>query len=362
MPIGAPLSQLEMLAPPNASRQTSTVDQNRLPPKLTLQRVAILVLIGVIGGVFLGAVTNAVNGAVSPQYFRDVMGWTWRAIPNVWLASIEEGMLEGMAYGFGYALIFVTLTCILSACRCYLGTAGKYSLIAFAITLIFWAIGGACGIAYAYAFPDHCDPCFFGYHASRDSLLCYAWVRGSIWGIVYGGLPAVVITSVTCVHSSQAKPIQYSLRSLFVLTGVTAVFFSLARTLGHVDAVVVLAVIIILVGVVVLPPRVHLATGILLTLVAGTLLWANLRPTGWLYRGWPLSPGLMCMDGWGFDTSGPTPYFALVLDCIVFVAALFVTRAVCELYFRRHITTITETSPKLPQPQVLPGDAAGRRQ
>jgi len=40
-----------------------------------------------------------------------------------------------------------------------------------------------------------------------------------------------------------------------------------------------LTAIVVLVGVMKYPRRVHPLTGVLLTLVAGTLLWANLRPT-----------------------------------------------------------------------------------
>ena len=100
---------------------------------------------------------------------------------------------------------------------------------------------------------------------------------------------------------------------MFGLTTGTAAFFSVARTLGYVDAVVILAGIVVVVGIMEYPRRVHLATGILLTLVAGALLWANLRPTGWerlhhvrppneldpvaksmFYRGWPLYPFATC--------------------------------------------------------------------
>jgi hypothetical protein len=192
-----------MFINPYASPNYSGVDEGTLPPKLTLRRASILVPVGVVGGILLGAVTNAVNGAVSPQYFSDVMRWDWDAFPGIWLASIRQGMLEGTADGLGYSLLFVTLTCILTDRRCHLKVAIKYGVIALAVALSFWAIGGACGVAYAAFLPDHCDSRFFGWHDSIGSLLCYAWVRGSIWGIVYGGLPSVVITSIGCVKVSQ---------------------------------------------------------------------------------------------------------------------------------------------------------------
>jgi hypothetical protein len=148
---------------------------------------------------------------------------------------------------------------------------------------------------------------------------------------------------------------QYSLRSLFVLIGATAVFFSVAHTLGYADAVVILAAFVVLVGVVKYPRRVHPATGILLALVAGTLLWANLRPTGWqrefnemppdqldpvtksmFYRGWPLSPFMVCpIYFMKFQPGDGAVHGALVLDGVLFAVVLLVVRGVCELCFRR---------------------------
>lgn len=159
----------------------------------------------------------------------------------------------------------------------------------------------------------------------------------------------------TATPPLKRRRFQYSLRWLFVLTGATAVFFSVAHTLGYADAVVILAAFVVLVGVVKYPRRVHPATGILLALVAGTLLWANLRPTGWqrefnqmppdqldpvtksmFYRGWPLPPCMVCLvHGMRFDPSDGAVHLALVFDGVLFAVALFVVKGVCELCFRR---------------------------
>jgi hypothetical protein len=182
------------------------------------------------------------------------------------------------------------------------------------------------------------------------------------------------IMSTSETQPAEPKPgsrrFQFSLRALFSLTCGTAAFFSLARTLGYVDAVVILAAIVVVVGVMEYPRRVHLATGILLTVVAGLLLWANLRPTRWekefgvstpdqldpvaksmFCRGWPLSPCLICIHHhMTVDPSDPAIYLALTSDGIVFVAALFVTRGICGLCFRRRGRPIINTLPSPPQP------------
>ncbi|HSZ57058.1 MAG TPA: hypothetical protein VK797_15430 [Tepidisphaeraceae bacterium] len=51
-----------------------------------------IAITAVVAGMFVGAATNAVNGAVSPTYFEIVMGWD---SSGVWLASVQQGILEG---------------------------------------------------------------------------------------------------------------------------------------------------------------------------------------------------------------------------------------------------------------------------
>ena len=102
------------------------------------------------------------------------------------------------------------------------------------------------------------------------------------------------------------------------------------------------------------PPPVHRTTAILLTLLTGVLLWANLRPTGWqeefggvdspleldpitramFWRGWPLSPCMICLvHGMKFHPSG-VEQCVLVFDGALFMVALFATKALCERCLR----------------------------
>ncbi len=180
------------------------------------------------------------------------------------------------------------------------------------------------------------------------------------------------------------RPFQFSLRALFGLTCGTAAFFSLARTLGYVDAVVILAGIVVAVGVMEYPRRVRPVTAILLTLVTGMLLWANLRQTGWqaalnevppggldplarsmFYRGWPLYPFATCpVHGMRFDASEVGVYWILALNGLVFVSVLIAVRGVGEFCFRRRGRPIVETSPAVPPPDSDPppaGSTSGPR-
>ena len=144
---------------------------------------------------------------------------------------------------------------------------------------------------------------------------------------------------------------QFRLRTIFVLTTVTAVFFSVACSLGYVDAVVALAAFAVLVGILRYPRRVHLATGILLTLIAVIYLWANLRPTGWrrewntgppvqlypitkamFWRGWPVCPFMFAEYRHMTFISGGEG--ALVFDGLFYALILFAVKAACERCFR----------------------------
>jgi uncharacterized membrane protein HdeD (DUF308 family) len=101
------------------------------------------------------------------------------------------------------------------------------------------------------------------------------------------------------------------------------------------------------------PQPVHRTTAILLTLLTGILLWANLRPSGWqeefggesppeldaitrtmFWRGWPLSPCMFClMHGMRFHPSG-IERCVLIFDGVLFLVALFAAKAVCESCLR----------------------------
>jgi hypothetical protein len=100
------------------------------------------------------------------------------------------------------------------------------------------------------------------------------------------------------------------------------------------------------------PHPVHRTTAILLTLLTGILLWANLRPSGWqedfggesppeldpvtrtmFWRGWPLSPCMVHLFGGRFHPSGGEQC-VLAFDGFLFVVAIFATRTICERCLR----------------------------
>jgi hypothetical protein len=132
-------------------------------------------------------------------------------------------------------------------------------------------------------------------------------------------------------------------RRLMIAVAVVAVALS-------VEGAVTVMAFLVLIRAVRRPHPVHLTTTILLTLLTGILLWANLRPTGWreslggidtptgldpitkamFWRGWPLSPCMIClMTGMKLHPSG-IEGCVLVFDGVLFLVALFATKAACE--------------------------------
>jgi hypothetical protein len=159
---------------------------------LTWHGAAALCAIGSLGGAVLGILTNAVNGAVSPHFFRDVM--QWEDVESIWWAAVGQGAFEGAVRGLAYGLLFVVLICFACGRQAEFRVLIRYALAALCMALMFWVLGGAIAIAIAYVLPDWCSPRFFGPFVEWSLRARYAWVRGSIWGITYGGGLAVVLT------------------------------------------------------------------------------------------------------------------------------------------------------------------------
>ena len=122
----------------------------------------------------------------------------------------------------------------------------------------------------------------------------------------------------------------------------------------HIDLCLGLVAVLALVRATRRPHPVHRTTAILLTLLTGVLLWANLRPTGWqeefggvespleldpithamFWRGWPLSPCMVCLvHGMRFHPGGVEPC-VLAFDGVLFLVALFATKSVSERCLR----------------------------
>jgi hypothetical protein len=148
----------------------------------------------IAGGALIGASTNAINGAVSPLYFRNVMGW--QDVQQIWWASVAQGIFEGLIYGTLFAAVFTLVVGISSRARCSFSFAVRHLLLMLLAILICWVAGGLAAMGLATLSPEFYQRSFVGVPDDFGAMLRYAWVGGSIWGALFGGLITLVIGSV----------------------------------------------------------------------------------------------------------------------------------------------------------------------
>jgi hypothetical protein len=154
-------------------------------------------------GAAIGGAVNCANGAASPQFFEDqVLIWEHRSI---WLAAVVHGAAEGALDGVIFGMVFLVVICAATGCRCRSSTLYHSIRTAIMLTVTAWVLGGCCGVVYATLFPHGCPTQYFGIHFGWSSLARYAWVRGSYWGITYGGLLAVAGVAARSALAARAN-------------------------------------------------------------------------------------------------------------------------------------------------------------
>jgi len=120
-----------------------------------------------------------------------------------------------------------------------------------------------------------------------------------------------------------------------------------------VDAFLIALAVGVFVALVRRPRPVHPITAILLAMLTGVLLWANLRRNGWpdvwgggihgnlnpvqramFWRGWPFCPFMFCRTrGMTYHPDG-LELCALIFDGVIFVVALLLAKVVSERCLR----------------------------
>jgi hypothetical protein len=166
-----------------------------LPPTPRLSAIHILGLLAVgplLGSAF-GAMTNLVNGLISPQFFADVMNIR----DDLWLNSVRNGIIRGAMFGAVYGTVFVLLLAWISRPRCEPAVALRYVALTILFALALWILGGLLATLYVSLTGALADPFWLGKHASQSSRLLYAWVRGSIFAVEACGIVSVLL-SIGC--------------------------------------------------------------------------------------------------------------------------------------------------------------------
>ncbi len=148
---------------------------------------------GVLTGVLLGALTNSINGWVSPLYFRNIL--RWQDVEDVWRASVAQGVFEGLMFGLFLTLVFTIVVGCVSKVRCSYGFGATVLLFVAAAALVCWAVGGLLGMGLAALSPEFYRHAFRGVPEDFNEMFRYAWVGGSISGIEFGGLALTILGS-----------------------------------------------------------------------------------------------------------------------------------------------------------------------
>lgn len=151
-----------------------------------------IALSGVLASAALGAITNAVNGWISPQYFVTVL--RWQDVEDVWRASIAQGIFEGLCFGVFFSLVFTSGVGIITRASCRYSFGIKYLLCVVAGALVCWVIAGAAAMGLAWLSPEFYRHRIIGVPEDTGEMLRYAWVGGSILGLQLGGFLSLVAT------------------------------------------------------------------------------------------------------------------------------------------------------------------------
>src|SRR6185437_4806174 len=165
-----------------------------VPPPIPPARPVALIGIAattILAGMLVGASSNAINGIVSPTYFINVLGW--QGVPNVWSASIVQGLFEGSVLGAVLSAIFTTTIGIVTRATCPyrmgLNCLGRILLAVY----VFWGVGGIVGMLLADFNSHYFQSTFTKVPNGHTEMLKFAWVGGSIWGAYIGGPLAFIV-------------------------------------------------------------------------------------------------------------------------------------------------------------------------
>lgn len=164
--------------------------------------IIIVALTAILLGGLIGAITNMINGAVSPYYFKAIMGWEF---DGIWIASIAQGIFEGLLYGVVFSIIFTTAFGIITKGQAPYKFALQQLIKITVIVFSCWTIGGLIAILLATLSPDFYKSHFLYIPTDRFEKIKYAWVGGSISGGIIGGLISTILGVVIIKNSWTQK-------------------------------------------------------------------------------------------------------------------------------------------------------------
>jgi hypothetical protein len=147
---------------------------------------------GIFGAAILGAITNSINALVSQLYFFNVLHYDVN-VQHLIRAIVAQGVFEGLIYGLILSTLYATVVGIVSHAKCPFAFGIRYLSGLFTVVFVCWIIGGLLAMALAWLSPEFYQHMFYRVPDNFEERLRYAWVGGSIWGIVFGGVGATFV-------------------------------------------------------------------------------------------------------------------------------------------------------------------------
>lgn len=167
---------------PYAPPLADPVALKRQARRKTFRQLWPILILGPLVGAVVGGLINSINGAVSPDYFAWVMDWE----DNIWLRSILQGMLEGLAWGLGNAIVFLMAALFFVMDEVRLAQILRLiGAIASAVIVLSFI---AAFISAVHFFVDPLSSqLYVENRISFGGAINFAWVKGSILGACYSG-------------------------------------------------------------------------------------------------------------------------------------------------------------------------------
>ncbi len=144
------------------------------------------------GGIF-GGLSNMVNSFISPYYFQKIIHLDGQL---TWTTAMVEGIRKGLMYGALFALIYSIGSAAITKGAGTYALAMKQLFKAAGFAGICWAVGGLFAILLTSINPGFYHKLFPITPTDEMDMLRFAWVGGSTWAGLIGGLLSAILAVV----------------------------------------------------------------------------------------------------------------------------------------------------------------------
>jgi MFS family permease len=179
---------------PYASPLADTVALKRQARRKTFQQLWPILILGPLVGAVVGGLIDAINAAVSPDYFNSAMDWE---------DCILRGMLEGLILGLGNAVAFLVFALVFLMDRVTLKQLMRLIAAIAVAAFLLTVVAATASVMLSVMIPDWW-PIYDGNWRSPDARMRYAWVKGSI-DAAYFGAPMCVLCGFVWLIRQQAR-------------------------------------------------------------------------------------------------------------------------------------------------------------